>query len=180
MGEHNIRNALGAIAAARHAGVPPAQAIEALGSFGGVRRRMDVIAEIGETTIYDDFAHHPTAIRSTLQGLRKRVGNEEIIAVVEPRTHTMSLGTLRHELTTCCAPANQVFWFRGENIKWDLAEVVQHCVVPALQFDNIDKLVEALARLPEKRRHILIMSNGSFGGIYRKLPARMREERPGA
>jgi len=175
MGEHNIQNALGAIAAARHAGVAPAIAIEALGSFGGVRRRMDVIAEIGTTTIYDDFAHHPTAIRSTLQGLRRRVGNEEIIAVVEPRTHTMSLGTLRHELTTCCAAANQVFWFRGENIKWDLAEVVQHCVVPAQQFDSIDKLVEALARLPEKRRHILIMSNGSFGGIYQKLPARMRE-----
>jgi UDP-N-acetylmuramate: L-alanyl-gamma-D-glutamyl-meso-diaminopimelate ligase len=175
MGEHNIQNALGAIAAARHAGVPPAQAIQALASFGGVKRRMDVIAEIGATTIYDDFAHHPTAIRSTLQGLRKRVGNEEIIAVVEPRTHTMSLGTLRHELTTCCAAADQVFWYRGENIKWDLGEVVQHCVVPALQFDSIDKLVEALARLPDKRRHILIMSNGSFGGIYGKLPARMRE-----
>jgi UDP-N-acetylmuramate: L-alanyl-gamma-D-glutamyl-meso-diaminopimelate ligase len=87
----------------------------------------------------------------------------------------MSLGTLRHELTTCCAAADQVFWFRGENIKWDLAEVVQHCVVPAQQFDSIDKLVETLVRLPDKRRHILIMSNGSFGGIYQKLPARMRE-----
>jgi UDP-N-acetylmuramate: L-alanyl-gamma-D-glutamyl-meso-diaminopimelate ligase len=177
MGEHNIANGLGALAAARHAGVPPAVAIDALASFGGVRRRMDVIAQIGDVTVYDDFAHHPTAIRATLQGLRKRVGNEEIIAVVEPRTHTMSLGTLRHELTTCCAAADQVFWFRGENIKWDLAEVVQHCVVPAQQFDSIDKLVDALVRLPDKRRHILIMSNGSFGGIYRKLPARMQEGR---
>lgn len=175
MGEYNIGNALGAIAAARHAGVAPAVAIEALASFGGVRRRMDVIAEVGDVTVYDDFAHHPTAIRATLQGLRKRVGNEEIVAVVEPRTHTMSLGTLRHELTTCCAAADQVFWFRGENIKWDLAEVVQHCVVPAQQFDSIDRLVEALVRLPAKRRHILIMSNGGFGGIYQKLPRRLRE-----
>jgi UDP-N-acetylmuramate: L-alanyl-gamma-D-glutamyl-meso-diaminopimelate ligase len=175
MGEHNIHNALGAIAAARHAGVPPTLAIAALASFSGVRRRMDVIADIGGVTVYDDFAHHPTAIRSTLQGLRKRVGNDEIIAVVEPRTHTMSLGALRHELTTCCAAADQVFWFRGENIKWDLAEIVQHCVVPAHQFDNVDRLVDSLARLPGKRRHIIIMSNGSFGGIYQKLPARLRD-----
>ena len=175
MGEHKIQNALGAIAAARHAGVPPAVAIDALGSFSGVRRRMDVIAEVNGVTVYDDFAHHPTAIRATLQGLRKRVGNEEIIAVIEPRTHTMSLGTLRHELTTCCAAADQVYWFRGENIKWDIAEIVQHCVVPAHQFDNIDRLVDTLAKLPEKRRHVLIMSNGSFGGIYEKLPARLRE-----
>jgi UDP-N-acetylmuramate: L-alanyl-gamma-D-glutamyl-meso-diaminopimelate ligase len=176
-GEHNIQNALGALAAARHAGVPPEIALEALASFEGVRRRMDVIADVRGTIVYDDFAHHPTAIRATLQGLRRRVGNEEIIAVVEPRTHTMSLGTLRHELTTCCAAADQVFWFRGENIKWDLHEVVQHCVVPAQQFDSIDRLVDTLARLPDKRRHILIMSNGSFGGIYSKLPARLREYR---
>jgi UDP-N-acetylmuramate: L-alanyl-gamma-D-glutamyl-meso-diaminopimelate ligase len=176
-GDHNIQNALGALAAARHAGVRPEIALEALASFEGVRRRMDVIADVRGTIVYDDFAHHPTAIRATLQGLRRRVGNEEIIAVVEPRTHTMSLGTLRHELTTCCAAADQVFWFRGENIKWDLHEVVQHCVVPAQQFDSIDRLVDTLARLPDKRRHILIMSNGSFGDIYSKLPARLREFR---
>jgi UDP-N-acetylmuramate: L-alanyl-gamma-D-glutamyl-meso-diaminopimelate ligase len=99
-------------------------AIEALGRFSrrdptpgphrrGRRRR-----------VYDDFAHHPTAIRTTLQGLRRRVGSDEIVAVIEPRSHTMSLGTLRHDLTTCCAPADQAFWFRGDNIKWDLAEVV--------------------------------------------------------
>jgi UDP-N-acetylmuramate: L-alanyl-gamma-D-glutamyl-meso-diaminopimelate ligase len=174
VGDHNIENALGAIAAARHAGVAPEAAIAALGAFEGVTRRMDVIATVGEVTVYDDFAHHPTAIRLTLQGLRRLVGNDEIVAVVEPRTHTMSLGTLRHELINCCAAADQVFWFRGENIRWDLGEVVQQCVVPAQQFDNIDRLVDALARLPRKRRHIVIMSNGSFGGIYEKLPARLR------
>ena len=174
LGEHNVRNALAAIAAARHAGVPASTAVEALNEFKGVTRRMDLIAEIGGTCIYDDFAHHPTAIRTTLQGLRKKVGNEEIIAVVEPRSHTMSLGTLRSELTTCCSAADAVYWFRGDNIKWDLSEVVQQSVVPSFQFDALDRLIDALAALPPRKRHIVLMSNGSFGGIYEKLPQRLR------
>ena len=93
---------------------------------------------------------------------------------MEPRSHTMSLGTLRGELTTCCAAADAVYWFRGENIKWDLSEVVQSCVVPAYQHDDLDRLVTTLAKLPERRRHIVIMSNGSFGGIYTSLPAKLR------
>jgi len=172
-GEHNVHNALAAIAASRHVGVPAEQAIASLCEFSGVLRRMDLIAQVGNVSVYDDFAHHPTAIRKTLQGLRNKVGNEEIVAVIEPRSHTMSLGTLRSELITCCAPADEVYWFRGENIKWDLAEVVQKCVIPAHQHDNLDRLVAALSRLPEKRRHIVIMSNGSFGGIYEKLPQRL-------
>jgi UDP-N-acetylmuramate: L-alanyl-gamma-D-glutamyl-meso-diaminopimelate ligase len=174
LGEHNMMNGLAAIAAARHAGVQPERAIDALSDFQGVLRRMDLIAEVGETFVYDDFAHHPTAIRKTLQGLRKQVGNDEIIAIVEPRSHTMSLGTLRDELTTCCAAADAVYWFRGENIKWDLSEVVQACVVPAHQHDDLDRLMDALAKLPERRRHLVIMSNGSFGGIYTRLPERLR------
>jgi UDP-N-acetylmuramate: L-alanyl-gamma-D-glutamyl-meso-diaminopimelate ligase len=176
IGDHNMSNALAAIAAARHAGVPPEISIDALNGFEGVTRRMDLIARIGDTFVYDDFAHHPTAIRETLQGLRRKVGNEEIVAVIEPRSHTMSLGTLRSELTSCCSAADSVFWFRGENIKWDLAEVVQNCVVPAHQHDDLNALIEALARLPERRRHIVIMSNGSFGDIYHKLPERLRRE----
>jgi UDP-N-acetylmuramate: L-alanyl-gamma-D-glutamyl-meso-diaminopimelate ligase len=175
MGEHNVHNALAAIAAARHVGVRPEDAIAALSEFQGVLRRMDLIAEIGSVAIYDDFAHHPTAIRQTLQGLRHKVGNEEIIAVIEPRSHTMSLGTLRSELTNCCAPADHVYWYRSENILWDLSEVVQSSVIPARQFDDLDRLVDSLAKLPEKKRHIVIMSNGSFGGIYEKLPARLRQ-----
>lgn len=174
MGEHNVSNALAAIAAARHAGVAPKTAMDALAAFEGVARRLDLIAVVGETFIYDDFAHHPTAIRTTLQGLRRRVGNDEIVAVIEPRSHTMSLGTLRQDLTTCCAPADQVLWFRGENIKWDLSEVVQKCVVPAQQFDDLERLMDALSALPPRRRHVVIMSNGSFSGIYTKLPARLR------
>ena len=175
LGQHNVHNALAAIAAARHAGVRPQQAVEILNRFDGVLRRMDLIAQIEEISIYDDFAHHPTAIRQTLQGLRNKVGNnEEIIAIIEPRSHTMSLGTLRDELTTCCAAADSAYWYRGENIKWDLSEVVQACVVPAHQHDDLDKLIETLSALPPKRRHLVIMSNGSFGDIYRKLPARLR------
>ena len=136
---------------------------------------MDLIAQIGAVAVYDDFAHHPTAIRATLQGLRNKVGNEEIIAVVEPRSHTMSLGTLRQDLATCCAPADEVFWFRSENIKWDLTELVQECVIPAHQHDNLDRLVDTLGKLPPKTRHIVIMSNGSFGGIYEKLPQRLTD-----
>lgn len=175
LGNHNVNNALAAIAAARHAGVSPEVAAEALCAFKGVTRRMDLIVDTGNIRVYDDFAHHPTAIRTTLQGLRNSVGNDEIIAVVEPRSHTMSLGTLRNELTTCCAPADEVLWFRGENIKWDLSEVVQNCVVPARQFDNLDKLMQAIAKpsgdTSGRRRHVVIMSNGSFGGIYQKLPS---------
>jgi len=173
LGEHNMSNGLAAIAAARHVGVRPEDATRHLNNFTGVMRRMDLIAKVGETSIYDDFAHHPTAIRQTLQGLRKKVGSDEIIAIIEPRSHTMSLGTLRSELTTCCAAADAVYWFRGENIKWDLTEVVQACVVPAHQHDDLDNLISALTRLPPRKRHLVIMSNGSFGDIYRKLPQRL-------
>jgi UDP-N-acetylmuramate: L-alanyl-gamma-D-glutamyl-meso-diaminopimelate ligase len=174
LGEHNLRNALAVVAAARHAGVKPELATEILCGFEGVKRRMELIAELNGILVYDDFAHHPTAIRKTLQGLRKKVGSDEIIAIIEPRTHTMSLGTLRAELATCCSAADAVYWFRSENIKWDLTELVQACVVPAHQHDNLDALIDAVARLPARRRHIVIMSNGSFGDIYHKLPDRLK------
>ena len=166
-GAHNVSNALNAIAAARHAGVPPEHAITALCAFQGVARRMQLVGEHASVRVYDDFAHHPTAIRTTLQGLRGNVGGDEIIAVIEPRSHTMSLGTLRDELATCCAAADRAFWFRGENIKWDLHEVVNASVIPATLADDIEHLVAVLAGLPppKKRRHIVIMSNGSFGGM---------------
>ena len=182
IGAHNVSNALNVIAAARHAGVPPEQSIEALSSFKGVKRRLEVIYQHANLYIYDDFAHHPTAIRSTLQGLRARYGSDEIIAVVEPRTHTMSLGTHRNDLITCCAAADSVIWFRGENIKWDLHDVAKDCVIPASIFDNTDDLVSSLISMPAREditqsphlakgpaRHIVIMSNGSFGGVHKKL-----------
>lgn len=176
LGQHNVANGLNAIAAARHAGVPPEVAIEALGSFQGVTRRLELIAEVGNICVYDDFAHHPTAIRTTLQGLRNRFAGDEIVAVIEPRSHTMSLGTLRDELSTCCAAADSVYWFRGENIKWDLTEVVHASVVRATMDDDLNHLIRTLTTLPppKHRRHIVIMSNGAFGGIHRTLTSSLK------
>jgi UDP-N-acetylmuramate: L-alanyl-gamma-D-glutamyl-meso-diaminopimelate ligase len=178
-GEHNKANALNAIAAARHAGVPTTVAIDALSSFQGVKRRMEVIYQDQDIVVYDDFAHHPTAIRTTLQGLRAQNSQDEIVAIIEPRTHTMSLGSLRSELKTCCAAADRVIWFRGENIKWDLHEIAEQCVVPAQIVDNVDKLVTQLAGegpdTGNRRRHLVIMSNGAFGGIYQQLADALNE-----
>ena len=168
-GEHNVANALAAIAAARHAGVPAEVAVAALSAFQGVKRRMEVIARRGALCVYDDFAHHPTAIRTTLEGLRRRVGNEQIIAVVEPRTHTMSLGALRHDLATCCAAANEAVWFRGPNLKWDLMDVVRDSVVPAAVADDVDRIVNRFTRPRRRPCHVVIMSNGGFGGIREKF-----------
>ena len=175
MGEHNVANALATIAAAHHAGVPPGDAAAALASFAGVKRRMELIVDRPKLKIYDDFAHHPSAIETTLRGLRAKVGRERIVAVVEPRTHTMSLGTLRAHLTTCCAAADEAVWFRGSNIRWNLAEVVRACTIPASMEDDIERLVERLARLADAKTtsHVVLMSNGAFGGIYEKLKQRL-------
>jgi UDP-N-acetylmuramate: L-alanyl-gamma-D-glutamyl-meso-diaminopimelate ligase len=184
IGTHNVHNALMAIAAARHAGVSPATAMEALEGFRGVRRRLERLGHRGDVEYYDDFAHHPTAIRATLQALRDHVGPDEIIAVVEPRSHTMSLGTLRDDLATCCAPADRAIWFRGANINWDLQGMVAASVIPARIEDNLDELARELLALdrkpvadgrsrgrPRQRRHVVLMSNGSFGGLAGRLRA---------
>ena len=177
MGEHNVANALAALAAARHAGVKPEQATEALSTFSSPRRRMECIVDKPAFRIYDDFAHHPTAIRTTLQGLRAHVGNERIVAVVEPGTHTMSLGTLRADLATCCAPADEAIWFQGAKIDWDVREVVRKSPVPASVAHDVDRLAEHLAAMqPDSAHgacHVVLMSNGAFGGIYEKLKYRL-------
>ena len=176
IGEHNMRNALAAVAAARHAGVAPAVAIEALCAFSGVKRRLERIIDLPGLAVYDDFAHHPTAIASTLRGLRARVGAaERIVAVVEPGTHTMSLGALRADLAGCCAAADQAFWFRCENIRWDVGELARASPIPAVVKTDIDELADAivaLARDAAQPCHVVLMSNGAFGGIYAKLKAR--------
>ena len=179
MGDHNVANALAAVAAARHAGVPPGEAAAALGTFEAPKRRMEVIADGPHFRIYDDFAHHPTAIRATLQGLRSRVGTERIVAVVEPGTHTMSLGTLRADLATCCAPADEAIWFQGRNIGWDVRDVTRRSPVPASVAHDVDRLAERLASVamsqsrPGGMCHIVLMSNGAFGGIYTRLKERL-------
>ena len=176
MGRHNVANALAALAAARHAGVPATLGIRALETFRSARRRMEQIVDLPQLKIYDDFAHHPSAIRTTLEGLRARVGSERIVAVVEPRTHTMSLGTLRGKLTNCCAAADEAIWFRGENIRWDVGEVVRDSLTPASVEFEITSLVERIATLETSGphpTHVVIMSNGAFGGIYERLRQRL-------
>jgi len=177
IGDHNTRNALAAVAAARHAGVAPAAATEALCGFPGVRRRLERIIDLPHLKIYDDFAHHPTAIASTLRGLRARVGDAgRIVAVVDPGTHTMSLGALRGDLARCCVAADRALWFRGENIRWDVDELARASPTPASVETDIDQLTDTIAALPgdaDKPCHVVLMSNGAFGGLYAKLKVRL-------
>lgn len=176
LGEHNVANGLAAIAATHHAGVAPEAAAAALGTFAGVKRRLELIVATPTLRIYDDFAHHPTAIRTTLAGLRAHVGQERIVAVVEPRTHTMSLGTLREELATCCASADEAIWFRGANIRWDVGEVAAASPVPAAIETDMDSLLARIVALAAPnaadRTHVVLLSNGAFGGIYERLKQR--------
>jgi UDP-N-acetylmuramate: L-alanyl-gamma-D-glutamyl-meso-diaminopimelate ligase len=173
LGVHNVDNALTAIAAARHAGVPTDVAIEALGQFKGVKRRLELFAEKDGLRCYDDFAHHPSAIRTTLQGLRNHVGSERIVAIIEPRTHTMSLGTLREDLYHCTAPADEVIWFRSENIQWDLTDLVNASLTTASVENDVDRLVDRIDKYVGENCHVVIMSNGGFGGIYQKITQRL-------
>ena len=176
IGEHNVYNALAAVAAAHHAGVAARVATDALCAFAGVKRRLERIVDLPGIKIYDDFAHHPTAIASTLRGLRARVGNARIVAVVEPATHTMSLGALRADLANCCEAADQAFWFRGENIRWDVGELVRASPIPAAVATDIDALTNTIAALSDDADgpcHVVLMSNGAFGGICAKLKARL-------
>lgn len=167
-GMHNVYNALAAIAAARHIGIVPQDAIMALNSFKNVKRRMEVIARINGVTLYDDFAHHPTAIQMTLQGLRKHVGAEKIIAVVEPRSNTMRMGVHREVLADSLALADRALIFQPENLDWDLsgllnlADNIKICT-------SIDEIIRELQQELAPNSHFLMMSNGSFGGIYQRL-----------
>ena len=177
-GVHNGNNAIASIAAAAHVGVSPQDACDALSEFTGVKRRMEVIADDGMLTVYDDFAHHPTAIRKTLEGLRKHVGEAEVVAVVEPRTHTMSLGTLQNDLKTCAKEADRVYWFKGEQIQWDIESVALAYSVPSIVTSDLAYLVDEICTAPNHRRHVVLMSNGSFGGIYDLIRERLEPSKP--
>ena len=176
IGHHNVRNGLAAIAAARHAGVTPGVAAEALSHFAGVKRRLERIVDLPRLRVYDDFAHHPTAIATTLRGLRAQVGGERIVAVVDPGTHTMSLGTLRDQLTQCCADADEAVWFHGPNIDWPVNDLAMESACPAVVATDVDVLAARIAALAQDRRgrcHVVLMSNGAFGGLGAKLKARL-------
>ncbi|HEX4869850.1 MAG TPA: UDP-N-acetylmuramate:L-alanyl-gamma-D-glutamyl-meso-diaminopimelate ligase, partial [Moraxellaceae bacterium] len=168
-GRHSVNNGLAAIMAAEHAGVKPADACRALSAFPGVKRRMEVVGEVRGVTVYDDFAHHPTAIATTLEGLRRKVGSARIIAVIEPRSNTMRLGAHKENLAPSVASADQVLWYQPEGLNWDLGPVVAASPVPALVLNSIEAIIAKVVAEAKAGDQVVIMSNGGFGGIHQKL-----------
>jgi len=177
LGEHNLANALGALAAARHAGVRPQLGLEALRSFQGVRRRMEVRGVIGGITVYDDFAHHPTAIAATVAGLRRGAGSGRILAVLEPRSSTMKLGVMKDALAASLGEADRVFCF-GANLGWDVKSALAPLAGRAFVGDRVEDLVATIVREARPGDHVLVMSNGGFGGIHEKLLAALHAAQP--
>ena len=178
-GEHNTMNALAAIAAAGHAGVEPSVAIEALARYSNVKRRLEKIGEIAGVSIYDDFAHHPTAIRATLAALRARVGNgARIIAVLELRSNTMKLCVHKEELAAALAGADLTVLLQPANPGFDLAAVTSSLEARRRIFTSVDDIIRQLTQLVRRGDHVLIMSNGGFGGIYKRLPAALSVAHP--
>ncbi|OAI22486.1 MULTISPECIES: UDP-N-acetylmuramate:L-alanyl-gamma-D-glutamyl-meso-diaminopimelate ligase [Methylomonas] len=167
-GRHNVYNALSAIAAARHVGVLPADAIAALAQFQNVKRRMEVIVKKAGITVYDDFAHHPTAIQTTLDGLRKQVGNEKILAIVEPRSNTMRLGVHTQSLAESLSQADQAIIFQPDGLGWDLSQLLRYANNIEI-CNSLDAIIETIRAEAGGVCHVLLMSNGSFGGIYQRL-----------
>ena len=173
LGAHNRMNALAAIAAARHVGVPVPIGIEALAGFKNVKRRMEVRGRVNGITVYDDFAHHPTAIETTIAGLRRKVGHERVIAVLEPRSNTMRLGVMKDQLPGSLKGADFTFCYTA-NLGWDAHAALAPLGAQAALYDDLGALVEAIAQMAQPGDHVLIMSNGGFGGIHEKLLARLK------
>ncbi|CAD7854705.1 MAG: UDP-N-acetylmuramate:L-alanyl-gamma-D-glutamyl-meso-diaminopimelate ligase (EC 6.3.2.-) [Olavius algarvensis Gamma 1 endosymbiont] len=168
-GGHNRLNALVTLAAAGHAGVPAQQSVAALGRFEGVKRRMELRGEIDGVRVYDDFAHHPTAIATTLEGLRQRVGSERILAVLEPRSNTMRMGVHKESLAASLQPADFVYLFAPANLGWDPASLFAGLGNRVTIRTQVDEIVDRVAAEARPGDHLVVMSNGGFGGIHRKL-----------
>jgi UDP-N-acetylmuramate: L-alanyl-gamma-D-glutamyl-meso-diaminopimelate ligase len=177
MGTHNQLNALAAIASANHIGITPKDSARALAEFKNVKRRLETIGVANRITVYDDFAHHPTAIATTLDGLRRRVGKARILAVLEPRSNTMKLGVMKAQLPESLHQADKVFAYGAnsgkESLGWDLAEVLSPLNTTEARkadtFDDLGTLVSAVAKEAKSGDHILVMSNGGFGGVHQKI-----------
>ncbi len=172
LGEHNRQNALAALAAARHVGVPVAQGLAALTEFKNVKRRMEVRGVVNNITVYDDFAHHPTAVETTVAGLRQKVGKARILAVLEPRSNTMKLGVMKDALPASLKDADLVFCYAG-NLGWDASGALAPLGDKAVVKNDLNELIEVIATTAKSGDHILVMSNGGFGGIHEKLLKRL-------
>jgi UDP-N-acetylmuramate: L-alanyl-gamma-D-glutamyl-meso-diaminopimelate ligase len=174
LGKHNVMNALAAMAAAAHVGVEPARSALALKEFRGVKRRMEIRGVEGGVTVYDDFAHHPTAIETTLQGLRARVGAARIVAVIEPRSNTMKLGVHREQLAPAVALADRSWFLNSADLGWDLPAALSSLGTRVRFAASVDALVKGLADEAQPGDQVLVMSNGGFGGLHDKLLAELR------
>jgi UDP-N-acetylmuramate: L-alanyl-gamma-D-glutamyl-meso-diaminopimelate ligase len=172
MGEHNRQNALAAIAAARHVGVEPGKAIASLARFEGVKRRMEVRGRVNGITVYDDFAHHPTAFETTIAGLRRRAGRDRVVAVFEPRSNTMKLGTMQALLASSLTGADVVFCY-AKGLGWEPSAALAPLGARAFVFHDLEPMVESLAGMLRPGDHVLVMSNGGFGNLHAKLLARL-------
>ena len=172
LGDHNRLNALAVIAAAQHVGVRVEHSCQALSQFKNVKRRMEIKGSVRGITVYDDFAHHPTAIATTLAGLRQKVGSARIIAVLEPRSNTMKLGTMADALAGSLKTADQVFCYAG-GVDWDVAAALAPLGSQAHIGTQLDDFINRIAAAAQTGDHILIMSNGGFGGIHEKLLAKL-------
>jgi len=168
-GNHSVSNALAAMAAARHVGVTPEIAAQALGEFAGVKRRMEVVGVRGGITVFDDFAHHPTAIETTLQGLRNRVGSARIIAIIEPRSNTMRLGSHKPLLAPSTKCADDVIWYQPAGLNWSLDDVIAAAPNKATVMDSTQKIIDSVVETARDGDQVVIMSNGGFEGIHHRL-----------
>jgi UDP-N-acetylmuramate: L-alanyl-gamma-D-glutamyl-meso-diaminopimelate ligase len=168
LGEHNQLNAIAAIAAAEHVGVAPEVAARALASFENVRRRLELVGEVNGIRVYDDFAHHPTAMRTTVNGLRRKVGIERILAVFEPRSNTMKLGAMKAQLPWSLEEADLAYCHSG-GLGWDAVQAMAPMGKQAVVCDTIPELVQRVVAAARPGDHILCMSNGGFGGVHTKL-----------
>ncbi|MDK1288765.1 UDP-N-acetylmuramate:L-alanyl-gamma-D-glutamyl-meso-diaminopimelate ligase [Pseudoalteromonas umbrosa] len=173
IGEHNVKNAIMAIAAARHVGIPVEVSIEALQTFKSPKRRMELKAEIGGVSVYDDFAHHPTAIETTLAGLRAKVGSDEIIAILEPRSNTMKMGVHQDTLMNALGAADEALVYEPQGLSWSLKEAAHKAGRQC--FASTDDIIKYVISQAKPNQHILIMSNGGFNGIHDALTAELKK-----
>jgi UDP-N-acetylmuramate: L-alanyl-gamma-D-glutamyl-meso-diaminopimelate ligase len=169
LGDHNVSNAIAAMAAAHHVGVTFEHASEALGQFKGIKRRMELVGEIDNIRLYDDFAHHPTAIATTLDGLRANIGDRRIIAILEPRSNTMKMGFHKDSLAASLQVADQVMLFEQAGMDWSLSSIVQQLGDKASVHNCIDDIVDLVRQQAQSGDEILVMSNGGFGGIHQRI-----------
>ncbi len=174
IGQHNMQNALMAIAAAHYIHIPVEKACQALNSFVNAKRRLEVKGCVHNITLYDDFAHHPTAISATISALRGKIGaDKRILAVLEPRSNTMKMGVHKNELAGSLQNADAVFLFQPATIPWKVESIAENCAQYCKTSANLDELADFIAQYAQPHDHILVMSNGSFGGIHQKILERL-------